>query len=369
MIYLDNNATTYIDSEVASEMINIMGCPYNASAIHGFGRKARNYLEDARKQILKSLKVVELDDYQLIFTSSGSEANNQIIKSFEHDVIITSAIEHVSILKITTTSKKHHIINVDEEGVIKFDQLEEILANDSKKLVSIIVANNETGVIQDIKKIAKLAHQYGALVHSDMVQAYGKIPIDLVDLDLDAITISAHKIGGPVGVGVLIAKKHVNIKPMIIGGGQEKSLRAGTENIASIVGFANIAAKIDKILEKMKQVEALRDYIEKTIEPYAKIVSKSAKRLRNTSCIIMKGVKNETQVIDFDLNNIAVSAGSACSSGKISSSYVLKACGYDDDLASCAIRVSLGINNTKEDADSFIERWLHIYKKLGEKIS
>ncbi len=366
MIYLDNNATTCIDPEAAQEMINVMNHPYNASAVHSSGRKARNYLEVSRKKILKSLKIKEVDDYNLIFTSSGSEANNQIIRSFEDDIVITSSIEHASVLNLVKQLKNHHIIDVDQNGIINLDQLGQILAGEGRKLVSIIGANNEIGVIQDIKEIAKLGHKYGAFVHCDMVQAYGKIAIDLVDLDLDAITISAHKIGGPVGIGVLITKKHVNIKPMIIGGGQEKNLRAGTENIASIVGFANIAARLDEVLAKMSQLEVLRDYIEGEISSYATIVSKQVTRLSNTSCIIMKGVKNETQVIDFDLNNIAVSAGSACSSGKISSSYVLKACGYSDELASCAIRMSLGVNNTKNDADSFIKHWLSIYKKLGD---
>jgi cysteine desulfurase len=253
--------------------------------------------------------------------------------------------------------------------VLDLEALEEALSRDEgmSKIVSVIYANNETGVIQDLRQIVNIAHKYQALVHTDAVQAYGKINIDLLALEVDLITISAHKICGPLGVGALIAKKNISLLPQIKGGGQEKNLRAGTHNMPAIVGFGMIAADINSHIENIAKLRALRDYIEENLAAKAIVFSQKAPRLSNTSCMAMPGVANEMQVMHFDLRQIFLSAGSACSSGKIKFSHVLKAYGYEQELIQCAIRVSLGIDNTKADADNFISNWFDIYEKLGVK--
>jgi cysteine desulfurase len=366
LIYLDYNATTPLNIRVSEAMTKFQSLPLNASSVHNFGRKAKSLIEQARLNIAKVLGIIDTDNYKITFTSSGSEANNLIINSFKNSTIAISTTEHASIIN-PVKNYNYKFIEVNKEGIIDLNQLENILINNPDiKLISIIMANNETGVIQDIKSIADIVHKYGVLLHSDLIQAIGKISINIEELGIDIATISAHKFGGPTGAACLISKKNIQLIPQIFGGGQEQGARAGTENCLAIIGFGEAALMIEDYLEKNIEVRKLRDYLEEQLSSYAIVIGKGSNRLPNTSCLIMSNVSSETQVINFDLQGIYVSAGSACSSGKISISHVLTAYGYDNTLASCAIRISLGIDTTKQHIDSFIKCWLEIYKRLTE---
>lgn len=365
-IYLDNNATTQLNEAVAQGMHQLPRMPYNCSSIHSEGRQARSYIEAARNKILESLNVNQ-DYYSLVFTASGSEANNLVINSFKDDFIFTSSIEHASVLNPLADCSKVIILPVDDNGIVKLDIFEsELKKFEGKKLVSIMLANNETGVIEPIDDIIKIARKHNAIIHCDGVQAYGKIKIDLQNLDIDLLTISAHKCGGPIGAACLVYKKILELKSQVKGGGQEKSLRAGTENVYAIVGFG-IAAELSKQrIENYEKIQFLRDYLEEELQAYCKdveIIAKSVMRLPNTSCIIMPKVKSEVQVISLDLAGIAVSSGAACSSGKVAISHVLISSGVAEDKAVCSIRVSLGVDTTKQEIDRFIVEWKKIHDK------
>ncbi len=368
MIYLDHNSTTNLLEEAKNAMLLALAKPFNPSAIHGLGREGKKIIEQARKQVAGLSGIINhFRDYYITFTSSGTEANNLIISNFNNGEVFVSAIEHASILAHVKFGNNIQIISVDENGMVNPEDLKEKLSKSAaeKKLVSIIFANNETGVIQDIKQITKIAHDFGALVHSDCVQAFGKIPVDLVDLDLDFATISAHKIGGPVGSGALISKAIHHLVPHIIGGGQEKGLRSGTENVAATAGFGVAAEIANREMEsRYKHLKGLRDYLEKEIVkifPKINVVNQQSERLPNTSLIINLGKKSETQIIAFDLKNIAISSGAACSSGKIGSSKTLEAMGFSEEERDSAIRISLGYTTTKQDIDKF----LRIYREIN----
>lgn len=368
MIYLDHNSTTTLLESAKAAMIEVLAKPLNASATHGFGREGKKIIEKARKQIASLVGVINhFRDYHITFTSSGTEANNLILSNFKNGEIFVSAIEHASILAHSKFENNIHVIGVNENGILDQEDLTNRLSksNAAKKLVSVIFANNETGVIQNIKEVAKIAHDFGALIHSDCVQAVGKIPVDLVDLDIDFATISAHKIGGSIGSGALIAKAKHHLIPHIIGGGQERGLRSGTENIASIAGFGVAAEVADKEQKfRYEYLKELRDYLEKELVkdfPNIKIVNQQSPRLPNTSLIINIGKKAETQIIAFDLKNIAISSGAACSSGSIGSSKTLSAMGFCEEEKDSAIRVSLGMTTTKTDLDKFLE----IYREIN----
>jgi cysteine desulfurase len=388
-IYLDHNSTTTLLKEAKEAMLDALAQPANPSSIHSFGRNGKKFIETARKQIAALVGIENnFRDYQITFTASGTEANNLIISNFKEDKIFISPLEHASILSHTKFQDNIHFIKVDKDGLVDLDDLRALLEahkmgmdnkaldghgqqsslamtnggeGQSRILISIIFAGNETGVIQNIKKVTEIAHSFGALVHSDCVQALGKIPVDLVDLDLDFATISAHKIGGPVGAGALIAKTKHHLLPHIIGGGQEKGLRSGTENIAAIAGFGAAAEVMGKRHPAGDDNRAyLRNYLETELLksfPTIKIVSHKVSRLPNTSLIINKGKKAETQIIAFDLNNIAISSGAACSSGKVGSSRALIEMGFDEEERNSAIRISLGETTTKNEIDKFLETY------------
>lgn len=368
MIYLDHNSTTNILENAKYEMISALQKPFNASAVHRFGREGKKIIEKARKQIASLLGINNcFRDYHITFTSSGTEANNLILSNFKEAHVFVSAIEHPSVLNHSRFIKDFHIIKVGNNGIVDEDNLKYQLSKtkDKQKLVSIIFAHNETGVIQNIKRIAQIAHEFGALIHSDCVQALGKISIDLIDLDIDFVTVSAHKIGGPVGAGALISKAKIHLIPHVIGGGQEKGLRSGTENVAAIAGFGAAAMIVrEQQLSKYKSLKDLRDYLEKEIVqsfPHIKIANLESNRLPNTSLIINSNNKAETQVIAFDLKDIAISSGSSCSSGKVESSHSLLAMKFSDKEKNSAIRVSLGNMTTKKEVDKFLE----IYKEIN----
>jgi cysteine desulfurase len=358
MIYFDNNATTKLSKRSAEKMLEMWEFASNPSSSHSFGRKARVNVEKGRNKILQFLKT---DKHKLVFTSSGTEANNLILSNFAGKKILISSIEHPSIYEYSKYNNVD-LLRVDHNGLINLDDLQSKLSENHYDLVSVIYANNETGVIQDIQEIARITHQFGAVIHSDISQAIGKFEFSIQDLCIDFATFSAHKFYGPVGCGGLLYKSDFHIKPQILGGGQEMGMRSGTENLAAIAGAA---AAIDDIIFDDHTLK-LRNYLENEItnfNPNAVIFGKEVARLPNTSMITMPNVDFNIQVMQFDLENIAISSGSACSSARITESRILSAMNIDKKIAKDAIRVSLGKENSKKEVDRFIEVW----KKLSLK--
>lgn len=360
IIYLDNNATTATRPEVIKAMADVMRVPNNASSVHSFGREAKKLVSEARQKVAK---FAGAEGAEVIFTSSGTESNSLAVKGFKSaDYILISAVEHLSIIK-PAQEKEASIIPVDENGVVKIDALRRMLKNTpGKALVSVQLANNETGVIQPVKEIAEVVYANGGHLHCDAVQASGKIKVDFNRLNTDMMTVSAHKFGGPQGAAALIIKKGIEISAIQTGGGQEKGFRAGTENVPAIVGFGVAAELAERINPE------LRDYMEKKLKAFASditIFGENSARLPNTSCFSAGNMNSETQVIALDLAGVAVSNGSACSSGKVSASHVLSAMGVDKEKASKAIRVSLSHETTREEIDGFLVSWKENYKKGG----
>jgi cysteine desulfurase len=367
-IYLDYNATAPVRPEVAQAVAQAMQLPSNPSSVHGFGRAAHKIVEDARASV-RTL-VGASDAYHIIFTSSGTEANNLALQGFGKQVVrIVSAVEHASVLKAYGQSI---VCPVDEKGIIRLDALRRLLEDNagSKALVSVQLANNETGILQPIQEVAQLVYAHGGYVHCDTVQGFGKLPVDIQALNVDMLTVSAHKFGGALGAAALVVKKGVPLQAVTFGGGQEFGFRAGTENVPAIAGFGVAAALASQQVTAMAKIAALRDALEAEILSAASdaaIIGRDVARLPNTSSISMPGMHNETQLIAFDLENIAVSAGSACSSGKVEVSHVLRAMGVPAETASSVIRVSIGANTTENDVAAFIAAWKKIYTKANNK--
>lgn len=359
-IYLDCNATAPLRPQAIAKMAELLALPSNPSSVHSFGRLAKKHLEDARKTIAESIVVWA---NEVVFTASGTEANATALLSFPERRILVSAIEHSSVLKLAE-KLGGEFIKIDENGVVSLSDLEQKLAENPKlAVVSIMLANNETGVVQPISEAAQICKKYGAILHCDAVQALGKIPVDFSLLGLDMLTISAHKCGGAVGAAALVVKNNRPIKPLLIGGGQELGRRAGTENIASIVAFAEAVQNFD--FAQMRKLRIFLSVMENEIETAGGIIiGKNSPRLPNTSNIIMPKVDNQVQLMNFDLGGFAVSAGSACSSGKVEISGVLLAMGLPKDVASCAIRVSGGWNSSEEEIKKFTSAWLGLKARL-----
>ncbi len=368
MIYLDYNASAPIRKEVKKVIIEQLDNIGNPSAIHQYGSFLRRNIEKARLQLAKAVNAYDIND--VIFTSGATESNMTILNSIPTvKNVITSAIEHPSVRK----SRNDLIFApVTREGIVDLKLLEDILSNidilEKNTLVSIIAVNNETGILQPIEEIASLVHEYGAIFHTDAVQALGKFPIDMQKMKIDALTISGHKIGAPQGVGALIvADSKIAISPLIKGGGQERNKRAGTENTAAIVALG-LAAEL--AIDDMKyniQIENIRNYLETgilNISPDAIIFGKNTTRSCNTCFFAVPNFDSQAVVIAFDLENIAISSGTACSSGKISKSTVLDAMGVDSVLQKAALRVSLGRETTKNDIDVFLQIWQKIYSRM-----
>jgi cysteine desulfurase len=350
-VYLDHNATSPLKESARLAMLTAFELTGNASSIHAEGRRAHALLDEARDSVARAVGVIAP---MVVFTSGGSEANNLALKGAPVERLIVSAIEHPSVLEAARSSGKQvDILPVDGEGLVDLEALERVLISGSKALISVMLANNETGVIEPIAEIAGLAHAQGALVHTDAVQALGKIPVNFALLGADLVSLSAHKLGGPPGAGALIIRDGLALDPLIHGGGQELRRRAGTENLAAIAGFA---AAID---EKRLEIKALRDHLESRLEG-AVVFGGKAERLPNTSCFAMRGTSAESALMALDLAGFAVSSGSACSSGKVAKSHVLAAMGVAPDLANAAIRVSLGWTTTAQDIDQFISAWSRI---------
>ncbi|KAF8818828.1 cysteine desulfurase family protein [Rickettsia endosymbiont of Cardiosporidium cionae] len=368
MIYLDYNATALVHDSVKSVVIELLGQPINPSAIHSFGRIGENIMDDARQNIFSMLGLEQNSmDYEITFTSSGTESNNLIISNYLDGEVFISNIEHESIFLYKNVSPNVKVIAVDRHGMLDLDDLRLKLSNSfSKKiLVSVMMANNEIGVIQDIKAISSIAHKFGAAFHSDMAQVPGKIAVELKDLDVDFISLSSHKFSGFLGSGALVSKKKYKLTPMMLGGGQEQNLRSGTENIVSIAAFGEASKLVLKNQKKWyNQMLMLRDRLEQKLSEISssiRVISQNVLRLPNTSLIINPNTTSDAQVIFLDLNNIAVSAGSACKSRKKNSiSHVLDAIGLSKEDISSAVRVSFGPNNTEDEVDQFINIYSNI---------
>ena len=372
--YLDYNATAPVRSSVREAVDWALGLPGNPSSVHGAGRAARAAVEDARIQVAALCGVAPAS---VVFTATGSEANNLALYGSKPRRIIVSAVEHPSVLRPAAERPNGFaMIGVDGDGVADMAELEQVLDQDSNEspdagpvLVSVMMANNETGVIQPVRDVVRIARAHGALIHCDAVQAAGRVVLDFAGVDFDFMSLSAHKIGGPKGIGALIVKPGRVIAPLISGGGQERGFRAGTENVPGIVGFgvaATHAAEEAAGVTEPERLAKIRDRIETAVKEQANdavIIGASAPRLFNTSCIAVPGRKAETQVIALDLAGVQVSAGSACSSGKVEASHVLSAMGLAPDIATSAIRVSLGFGTTTADGDAFIDAW----RSLGDR--
>ncbi len=342
--YLDHNATSPLRPSVKAAMLGAMDVHGNPSSIHGEGRKARKLMDDAREQLAFALGCLP---QMMTFTASGTEANNMALRGVGAEHVVVSAIEHPSVLAgAKATGKTVDIIPVDEFGRVRIDALQALLGRPNT-LVSVMLANNETGVVQDIAAIVEVAKAAGAIVHVDAVQAFGKRPVNFGILGCDMMTVAAHKVGGPVGIGALVVRDGLVIEPLMFGGGQELRRRAGTENLPAIAGFAAVAK------ENHLDTYTLTDQLEAALSD-AVVFSDGRERLCNTTCFAIPGMKAETLVMNLDLEGFAVSSGSACSSGKVGKSHVLEAMGVDAELASGAIRISSGWNTTEQDIGRFI---------------
>jgi cysteine desulfurase len=368
-IYLDYNATAPARPQVIETVTRVMARVGNASSVHAPGRAARDDVETARAAVAA---LVGAEPRNVIFTSGGTESDNLALKGTGGRRLMVSATEHGAVLAPALLHDARAVIlPVDGDGVIDLSALERALRESGEPaLVSVMLANNETGVIQPVVRIAEIAHAHGALVHCDAVQSAGKIAIDIKALGVDLLSLSAHKIGGPQGVGALILGHDLEIAAEIVGGGQEMGRRSGTENVAGIAGFGCAAELALAGLGDYRKLAKLRDDMERrliAIAPKARVYGAGAERLPNTSCVSMPGVRSDTQVMAFDLAGIAISAGSACSSGKVSASHVLEAMGVERDEAMTAVRVSMGWSTTAAELDRFVEVWEELYRRSGQR--
>jgi len=356
-VYLDHNATSPLRPAAAAAMHRALDDVGNPSSVHSFGQRARRLVDGARQQIADVLAVSALD---VIFTSGGTEANNLALLGAPVDRLIVSAVEHDSILATAGAAGQGlDILPVDGDGRVDLTVLERLLANGAGRvLVSVMFANNETGVVQPVAEIARLARAAGALFHCDAVQALGRLPLLPTLLDADLVTLSAHKIGGPPGVGALVVRGDHILMPQLHGGGQERFRRAGTQNVPGITGFGAAVGDALSSAQEVQRLAVVRDVMEKALaQAGAVIVGSGAPRLPNTSAIAMPGVKSETQVIALDIEGIAVSAGAACSSGKVTRSHVLDAMQVADEVALSTIRISLGWSTQESDIDRVVSAW------------
>ena len=363
-VYLDYNATAPLRPEAAAALEEALRETGNPSSVHAFGRRARRRVEDAREAVAA---LVGARPAGVIFTSGGSEANNLALSGLPAGRILVSTVEHDSVLQAAPGARR---LPVDAEGRVELDALAAALEEDDgaggPALISVMLANNETGVIQPIAEIAALARARGALVHCDAVQAAGRLDIDLAALGGAALSLSAHKLGGPQGAGALVLAEGVAVAPLIRGGGQERRRRAGTENVPAIAGFGAAAAAVLDTPKPDSELAGLRDGLEARLQalaPELVVFGAQAARLANTSCFALPGLSAETQLMALDLAGIAVSSGAACSSGKVEPSHVLQAMGADRETAAAAIRVSLGWATTAAELERFIEAWDGLYRR------
>jgi cysteine desulfurase len=373
--YFDWNATARLRPEAHAAMEAALGLTGNASSVHAEGRSARKAIEQARAQVAG---LIGAEPKNVTFTSGATEANMlALTPALEaglgkepRDRLFVSAIEHPSVRGGGRfAAGQVEVLKGDSDGVVDLQALKTVLARSERPLVSVMLANNETGIIQPIAAIAEIVHAANGILHVDGVQGAGRIDCDIVALGADLLSLSSHKLGGPQGAGALVRCEGIHISdPLIRGGGQERNLRAGTENVAAIAGFgaaaqaANGARQADAV-----RMSALRDRFEAALKahtPNTVIFGANAVRLPNTSLFAVPGLKAETAIISFDLNGIAASSGAACSSGKVQASSVLTAMGADADLARSAVRISLGWTTTEAEIDLLLNAWMRVCSSL-----
>jgi cysteine desulfurase len=365
-VYLDWNATTPLRPEARTAMAEAWDLLGNPSSVHAEGRQARRLVEDARAAVAVAIGAVPQN---VIFTSGGTEANALALtpglrraSGSPVQRLLVSAIEHASVLAGGRfPANAISAVGVTRSGLVDLDRLRAVLAIGPPALVSVMLANNETGAVQPVNEAAGLVHAAGGLLHVDAIQALGKIPIDINMINADLVTLSAHKIGGPKGVGALVLAEGVlGFEPLLRGGGQERGHRAGTENVPGIAGFGAAAKVAMTALDAdAARLGTLRNRLESGLgqTPGAIIFTADAPRLPNTTLFTVPGLNAETAVIGFDLAGVAVSSGSACSSGKVQPSHVLEAMGYSPELAKGAVRLSLGWSTSEADIDLAIKAW------------
>jgi cysteine desulfurase len=362
--YLDWNATGTLRGEAQTAVMAALDVTGNPSSVHAAGRAARALVETAREQVAALVGAKAGD---VVFTSGGTEANMLALSPALGDALLVSAIEHPSVRSGGRFAAAEDI-PVTAEGIVDIAALQRLISGRSRPLVSIMLANNETGVIQPVGDAAAIVHAAGGLIHVDAVQGPGRIGCDFEALGADLMTLSSHKIGGPQGVGALIRRAGLPLDPQIKGGGQERGARAGTENVAGIAGFGAAAAAVRQgFPDEAARMAALRDRLEagiKAIAPKAEIFGAGMARLPNTTLFSVPGMKAETAVIALDLEGVAVSSGAACSSGKVAPSHVLAAMGVALGLARGAIRVSIGYATSDEDIGTILKAW----EKLSESL-
>lgn len=376
-IYFDHAATTAVKKEVVEAMLPYFTDIYgNASTVYTLGQKCKSALEDARE---KTAKALGAESSEIYFTASGSEADNWAIKGAarikksQGNHIITSSIEHHAVLHTCKALEKEGFevtyLPVDENGLVSADDVKNAI-KDTTILITIMFANNEIGTIEPIAEIAKIAKEKGVLFHTDAVQAAGAVKIDVKELGVDMLSLSAHKFNGPKGVGALYIRKGVRIENLIEGGAQEKGKRAGTENLAGIVGLAEaITIANEGLAQKSDKLIKMRDYIIENIEkriPYCRLNGHREKRLPNNVNFSFEFIEGESLLLWLDINGIAASSGSACTSGSLDPSHVLLAIGLKHEIAHGSLRITIGEENTYEEVDYTIDKLCEIVAKLRE---
>jgi cysteine desulfurase len=372
-VYLDWNATTPLRPEARDAMAAAWDLDGNPSSVHAEGRQARRLMEDARGLVAGAVGALPR---HVVFTSGGTEANALALKpglrrgtSPSAERLVVSAIEHASVLAGGRFSPDAiSAVGVTHSGVLDLAQLRTALDGRPPALVSIMLANNETGAVQPVPEAAEIVHAAGGVLHVDAIQALGKIAFDMNTLNADLLTLSAHKIGGPKGVGAVVLTEGLQgFEPLLRGGGQELGRRAGTENVAGIAGFgASAKAAMGALGADATRLEGLRNRLEEGLRrtPGLIVFSADTRRLPNTALVTIPGLKAETAVIGFDLAGIAVSSGSACSSGKVQPSHVLEAMGFGPEIAQGAVRLSLGWSTSSADIDRCLEAWRKVSNNL-----
>lgn len=368
-IYLDYNASTPLCPAARTMVGRVLGVEegaYNASSVHAFGREGRKFVEDARRNVAD---LVGADVSQVIFNSGATEGNNTVLRHFAQvfpdDVILVSAVEHPSVLEAVGGAE---IIPVDETGRIDLAFLKDRLVRTPRvSLVSVMYANNETGVIQDVLNISRACRESGAFFHCDATQALGRIPIDIKESGIDFLTCSSHKIGGMQGVGALVMRLCGQTPVLLRGGGQEKAARAGTENVVGIASFGAAAYFAKENMAHNIILRSLRDQMEKelqSISPEIVFHGRSCERLPNTSFFSIPSVNAQNILMALDLEGISISNGSACSSGSVKPSAVLKAMGMENEIASSALRISMGWATKESDVQAFLKSWKIVYERI-----
>lgn len=376
-VYFDNSATTRIDEEVLREMMPFFKENYgNASSIYKLGRTSKKAIEESREKIAKAINANPEDIY---FTAGGSESDNTIIKGIAHfnknkgNHIVTSKIEHPAVLETCKQLEQEGFevtyINVNNNGIIDLEELKKSITENTI-LISIMFANNEIGTIQPIKEIGEIARKHKIVFHTDAVQAIGSAPIDVKKLNIDSLSMSAHKFYGPKGIGALYVKNGIKFRKLIAGGHQEKDKRAGTENVAGIVGMGKAIEIATNNIEKHNEIiQRLRDYYISEIReniPNIKINGDLEKRLPGNANISFESIKGDSLLFNLDLKGICASSGSACTSGSIDPSHVLKAIKTPENFLNNSLRISIGKYNTKEEVDYLIKSLIEVVNRLRE---